>query len=503
MEESKNKNITYSGSLIAKNTVYNLLGYVIPLVFAIVLIPFLIKGLGTEKFGILSLAWVVIGYFSFFDFGIGRAVTKIIAEKIGINKTDEIPSLFWTSLFLMLIISAFGTLILFFLTPSLVHNYIKISKPIQPETLQTFYLLALSIPIVTTTAGIRGVLEAYQKFGIINIIRTFLGLSMFLIPLLCLIFTNSLFWIVFFLIIIRIIVWVLYFLECLKINQSIREKINFEKKLVVPIFKLSGWMTVSNLIVPLIVYSDRFLIGGLVSAKAVAYYATPYEAVTKLLLIPGALIGVLFPAFSASYVSNPEYTKKLSLRAVKYIFILLFPLILLIITFANEGMGLWLGKKFAENSSVILQFLAAGVLFNAIAYIPFTYLQGIGRPDITAKVNLIELPFYLGAMWLAIKHSGINGAAIVWCIRMIADALILFYFAGKIMSVNFRFKFKIKYLYFFALIAALIPLLYIGEIYLKFIFILVLVIIFIIISWKYLLIDDERIFLISRLRIFN
>ena len=64
---------------------------------ALFTIPFLIKGLGEEKFGILSLAWVVIGYFSLFDFGIGRTLTKIVAEKIGLEEIDEIPGLFWTA----------------------------------------------------------------------------------------------------------------------------------------------------------------------------------------------------------------------------------------------------------------------------------------------------------------------------------------------------------------------------------------------------------------------
>ena len=361
------------------------------------------------------MAWVVIGYFSFFDFGIGRALTKIIAEKIGTAQTAEIPGIFWTSFFLMLIISLIGTVILLFLIPSLVHKILNISNGLQADALKAFYILALSVPIVTTTAGIRGLLEAYQVFGIINIIRIILGMFMFLGPLLCLVFTNSLFWIVIFLVIIRIIVWVIYFIQCFKFDIKIKSKIYFEKSLVKPILKLSGWMTVSNIIVPIIVYMDRFMIGAIVSAAAIAYYATPYEAVTKLLLISGALTGVLFPTFSSTHLNKPEFTKKISLMAVKYSFIYLYPAVFLIITFAHEGMGLWLGKNFAGNSSLILQLLAVGVLFNGIAYIPFTYLQGIGRPDITAIVNLIELPFYFISMWFAIKYAGINGKQLFGC----------------------------------------------------------------------------------------
>jgi O-antigen/teichoic acid export membrane protein len=248
---------------------------------------------------------------------------------------------------------------------------------------------------------------------------------------------------------------------------------------------------------------DRFMIGALVSAAAIAYYATPYEAVTKLLLIPGALIGVLFPAFSASFLTNPNFTKKLSLKAVKYSFIFLYPVVLLIITFAHEGMSLWLGKNFAENSSLILQLLAAGVLFNGLAYIPFTYLQGIGRADITAKVNLIELPFYFFAMWFAIKYIGINGAALVWLLRMMIDALILFLFAQKTMSGHFQFKFELNYLYVIILIIASIFPFLINNLGLNLILTSIILLTFIFISWRFLLLEEEKMFLISRIRIFN
>ena len=79
---------------IFRHTLYNLLGYTLPLVFALFLIPILLNNLGTDRFGLLNLAWIVIGYFGFFDLGIGRALTKIVAEKIGTNSTSEIPSLF-------------------------------------------------------------------------------------------------------------------------------------------------------------------------------------------------------------------------------------------------------------------------------------------------------------------------------------------------------------------------------------------------------------------------
>lgn len=498
MNKAESENKFTSGSLVAKNTIYNLLGYGIPLIIAVIVIPILIKELGEERFGILNLVWIVIGYFSFFDFGIGRTLTKIIAEKIGSNLTGEIPSIFWTSFLIMLLVSVIGGLLLFFLVPYLISDVFIISEELHSEAISTFYLLTVSIPLVTTAAGLRGVLEAYQDFGIINVIRVLLGVLTFLGPVVCLVFINSLFWIVAVLVFIRIGIWILYFIRCLKVSPLIRNEVKFNSNLISPIMKLGGWITVANLIAPFMIFSDRFLIGALVSATAVTYYATPYEVVTKLLLIPGALVLVLFPVFSASYNSNPEFSKKLFLSGTKFTFLLLYPVIFLIVTFAYQGIEFWLGKEFAENSSLILQLLAFGVLLNSLASIPFNFFQGIGKPNIPAIVNLIELPFYLVFMWIVIKGWSINGAAFVWLVRIIIDTAILFFIAQR--KVDVFTGYEKKLLIFFIMICILAMPLLIDDILFKSIFVAVTLGCYLVLTWKHFLERDEKSYMISLIK---
>src|SRR4029077_5314415 len=111
MSVSKSVSHLTSGRLLAHNTVWNLLGQFLPMVVGVVTIPLLIRGIGVARFGVLSLAWIVIGYFSLFDLGIGRALTKLVADKIGTHQDHAIPALVWTSLVLMFLLSVFGGLI--------------------------------------------------------------------------------------------------------------------------------------------------------------------------------------------------------------------------------------------------------------------------------------------------------------------------------------------------------------------------------------------------------
>ncbi len=181
-----------SGRLLARHTLFNLIGQGAPLIIALFTIPLLIKGLGIDRFGVLTLAWVVIGYFSLFDFGLGRALTKLVAEKLGEGRDGEIPTLVWTALFLMLCFGLVGALFLAVLSPWLVNTALKVPEPLRPETIQSFYLLAASIPIVISTTGLRGILEAQQRFGLVNTVRIFMGIFTYLGPVLVLPFSSSL-----------------------------------------------------------------------------------------------------------------------------------------------------------------------------------------------------------------------------------------------------------------------------------------------------------------------
>src|SRR5690242_3734802 len=182
-----------NGRLLARNTIWNLIGGAAPMVVAVFSIPILIQGLGKERFGVLTLAWALIGYASLFDLGLGRALTQLVAKKLGAGEDSEIPTLVWTSLVLMLVLGLVGTLVGVVLSPWLVHHALNVPVALQPEALRSFYLLGLSIPIVISTAGLRGLLEAHQRFGLINALRVPMSVYSFASPLLVLPFSRSLF----------------------------------------------------------------------------------------------------------------------------------------------------------------------------------------------------------------------------------------------------------------------------------------------------------------------
>jgi O-antigen/teichoic acid export membrane protein len=480
-----------SGRLLARNAIWNLIGSGAPMLVAVFCIPILIRGLGKERFGVLTLAWALIGYASLFDLGLGRALTQLVAKKLGAGEDREVPTLVWTSLLLMLLLGAVGAAVVGLLSPWLVHRALNVPGALQRETLQSFFLLGLSIPVVISTAGLRGLLEAHQRFGLINALRIPMGVFTFAGPLLVLPFSKSLFPVVGILVAGRLVGWAAHLLVCFRVAPELAHRIAWQRAAVRPLLHFGSWMTVSNVVGPLMVTLDRFLIGALVSMAAVAYYATPYEVVTKLWLIPGALVGVMFPAFSTSFALDPKRTALLYTRCVRYIFLILFPVVLVIVGLAQNGLTLWLGAEFAQHSVRVLQWLAVGVFLNSLAQVPFALVQGVGRPDLTANLHLIELPCYLLALWLLISAYGIEGAAIAWTGRMAIDALVLFGLGRRFLPTSTTVARRTVSLLALALVTLALASLAQGLV-LKGVFLLVTILAFVFATWFLILTPEER-----------
>ncbi|TAN40744.1 MAG: flippase [Nitrospirae bacterium] len=426
-----------SGRLLAHNTLLTLAGQVIPLVIALSVIPVLLKGLGTDRFGVLTLSWMVLGYFSLFDLGLGRATTRFVAEALGKNETGSLPELIWTSFSLHLMLGITTGLILALLTPLLAGRILRISPEMIGDAITTFLILSAAIPVILASTVLRGVLEASQRFDLINMVQIPAGSLTFLLPLAGLFIGFGLPGIVALLMLARLGAAFAYLLLCMKVFPVLRNGYRFDRRVMRPLLSFGGWITVSNIVGPVLIYLDRFMLGALVSMAAVAYYTAPFEVVTRLMVFPMSLIMVLFPVFSAAGNLPGEQIARLYTRSIKYLLLVMGPVLLIMILFAGQILSLWLGSDVAEKSTLAFQILAAGMLLTPVQ-VSVSLLQGIGRPDISAKFYLLELLFYLPMLWFLVRGLGIPGAALAWTLKALIDTILLFIASGRFYDIGTR-----------------------------------------------------------------
>ncbi|MFN7645748.1 MAG: flippase [Burkholderiales bacterium] len=408
--------------MILRNAFWNLLGLGLPLLVAVVCIPPLIASLGASRFGVLTLVWAVVSYFGVFDLGLGRALTQQVSAAIGAGRADEMCEIAAAGLWVMVALGAIAGAALWFAAPAGVALLKSDADP--HEAIDAARALAWAMPFVVLASGLRGVMEAHSAFVPINVVRLATGVLTFAVPLAAVRSGwNDLAAIAWMLACVRAVGCALYAGFVARLLPGALAPVRPDGARIRELATQGGWMTVTNVVGPLMGYLDRFVIGAVLSLSAVAWYVTPQEIVSRLLIVPGALTSVLFPRLSEIHASgaSAQEGRRIERLALGALFLALFPATLLLGLLAYPVLDLWIGPVFAREGATAMLVLCAGVLFNSLAQVPFAAIQARGGARTTALLHLAELPLFVVAVWLFTARWGVAGAALAWTLRMGLD----------------------------------------------------------------------------------
>jgi O-antigen/teichoic acid export membrane protein len=417
-----------SGRRLASGVAWNALGRGLPLLLALALTPVLVQLMGLERWGLFTLALAMVGVFGVFDLGLGQALTRTIAERIGAGReAEEVPGLVGAAIAALLGISLVVAAGVWALVPALVHRVLLVPPSLQAEAVAAMRVLVAAAPLVVVNAALWGVLAAYQRFRAANLVTMPVSLFYYLGPLLALLVWDSLVGAMLALVACRLAMTIAYAgLVRGSLPAGARVFRGLRPRLVGPLLRLGGWMTVSGLVTQALLYGDRFLIGALVSLTAVAFYATPLDLVMRAWILPVAVAQALLPAMAGAFAVRPGVTADLLRRGALLIMALVLPACLMLAGGAEELLRLWLGAGFAEGGAWVLRLLAVGVFFSCLAFAPAALIDAIGRPEATARFVLAQAVVFLPLSAGMLLVAGIEGAAVAWALRCAVDA------AGKL-----------------------------------------------------------------------
>lgn len=302
----------------------------------------------------------------------------------------------------------------------------SVSSQTHTDAIAGFHWLSLAItPFLLSTVWF-SYLEGKCDFFKLNILKSTTGILISILPVFCVMYEKSLSSAIFGLVVGRLITAIVaYWIGLGRFRLSIL-CFNFEtfKELI----GFGGWITVSNIISPIMVYFDRFVLSHIIGANGVAFYSLPSEVVTRILIIPMAITKVIFPKLSSNHI-NAESETKLAQRLIVTIsvFVAIF-----VFFMAEKIFLLWVGSKYLGTAVTVLKILMIGFVFNSLAQIPFAKIQAAGHSKVTASIHFFEVIPYLICLYLLVIKFSIIGAAVAWSLRVFFDYVILEFFSKKL-----------------------------------------------------------------------
>jgi O-antigen/teichoic acid export membrane protein len=419
------------GHKLVSGIFWNGLGRGLPLMIALIITPLLVSFLGVERWGLFTLALAMIGVFGVFDLGLGMALTRGVSEKLGAGEVDEARAMIGATLLALLGVSSIMAVALFLAMPWVLSKFLNVPEGLQQEAIIAFQLLVAGAPLVVLNAALWGVLSAWQRFRLANLVNIPLSTFYYLGPLVLLIFWNSLVGVIVALLLVRLLSGIAYAVIAHRDVPWLGWR-DARFGLMRPLLRQGFWMSLSGALTQLLLYADRFIIGAMLTLSAVAFYATPLDLIMRLWILPVAVAQTLMPAIASSYVNRPDDTALLVKRGALIVMALCLPASLILIPGAELFLQLWLGEAFAEGGGQVLRILGFGIFFSCLAFIPGVLLEAIGRPDVTAKFSLALAAIFLPLSAALLPWLGIEGAALAWAARCLVDCLGRFWFAARL-----------------------------------------------------------------------
>lgn len=424
-DEASQPHMTSLLGRVSRNVAWNVAGTGMALFVGLVGFAVLLYTLGTARLGVFTLAVGLIGFTGLLDLGLGRGLTRKVAHDLAHGRTPEQVAAFVVHVLRILgVIGLLAAFVLWLLAPLLVTHAFNLPGPLAEETVLGLRAVAISLPVALVATGAMGALEGLQQFRRLGIQRAWLSVLQFGLPALVSLMLPHVGWVIAALALSRfatLVVW----MRTLGAVLPLRATASRDGKDIQEVIRFGGWLSVSSVVGPIMVFGDRFYLASIFPPAAIAYHTVPFDSLFRATSLPATAMGAVFPAF-AEVNSHPERSAQLTLYCGQAVIACMLPAVAIASVFAPQLLAAWLGGDFASNAVEIARWILLGVMINGTAHVPYALLQASGRADLTAKQHLIQLPFFILVLLAAVSSWGVLGAAITWAARAMLDAVMLF-----------------------------------------------------------------------------
>lgn len=415
-------------SRLAADSLLNLAGSGLPIIAALPLLGILARQLDPARFGLVLLAWAVIGYAGVLDLGLSRAVTIVVASSQG--QAARRQQILATALAAAIIVGACAGGLIGALAEPIVRLLMVGDSDLNAEAVAGFRSVGVTVALLLPYLVLQGYWEGIEAFRDANIMRIASGVVPLALATLAAMFHADFAAAMVGALSGRALVLALAFSRI-----GVRGFIGTvpDVRTAKELFRYGGWVTISGVISPAMSYLDRFIVGFARGPLISGFYAAPVDIALKLLLLPQSVTRSLLPKLLAA--SDASDWAGLSRQAYGLVAFVCLPVAATGALLAEPILNIWLGKVYSDHASPALRILMLGFVLCSLAQVPFTEICGRKRFALAAALQAMAIaPAIALTYWLS-RRLGAEGAAIAWTVRAGAELLVYFVVARRLSRV--------------------------------------------------------------------
>ena len=418
---------------IFNNSLWNLCGTIIPSFLAIPIMGVLSRELGVELFGMFTITFMIVGFANIFDVGLTKSVVLQIARNKSKKNRIEIISSALAFIFPM---SLLAFILVYLFSSNIVEGF-SISLENKKDVENSIKIISFAIPPLLMSNIILAYFEGIERFDLLNKQKIIANTIMSISPLFCFFYEKvDLSGVVTGVVISRFITLFIfsstYYFFVIKDKVAVKNILTFKFKWLRKLLKFGGWLAISNIISPIMVYMDRLILSSYTSATTIAFYTAPAEIVSRMLIIPNALSSAIFPKM-VKEGQDRDITIQVMILISALVTIITIPIFI----YSESIMVLWMGESFSGQPAEVLKILIIGLIATSASIVPYTKIQSMGYSKITAAIHLLEIIPYLFLLKYCVNHFGVIGAAYAWSIRLLIDFILIYISFKYLKKVSF------------------------------------------------------------------
>ncbi len=429
-----------------KNSFFNVAGWLWLTIISVATVPFIVNKLGYDAYGVLSLVFMVLGYFAFMDLGLGEAVIKYVSHYHALKNYDKMNRILNSILFLFILIGIVGGVGIILFTEFFAIQLFKIPLHLVDDTRFCFFLSSVGFALIMILGVLSRIPEAVQRFDISNRNNVITGTLVSIGNVALLAIGLGLKEVV----VLNLFSEILGIFLFYRASRQLIPELKFSFRFYLAEFREVigfGLYTICIKFSSLITRTVNQLILGLVIGPAgVAIFTVPFKIITRFNGFVYRIAFVVFPATSElQATSDTEKLHASYIKLSKFVFLLSSILFLPLAAFSLEILHYWMGADFAAKGAVVMFYCCVAFYFISVTMVPSLVALGMGKPALNAIFASITAGINLVLVYPFTKYWGVNGAAAALLVSSLPFPAYIYLVNRNIINVDTARYFKVVF----------------------------------------------------------